>query len=98
MLRSIEEELAILYTDRGLKITHNGLSLEAFLIYIKENMSQFLTMLLQFSTSYLCDLGFSTLTTIKCRDEFFNVLKRNEFLSNIRPNIKTHRTHEHTNE
>lgn len=99
-----EEELAAISTDRGLKIKYTELSLENFWISIKEEYASIskkaLAILLQFSTSYLCELGFSTLTTIKCKkrgtlqciDEEMRVC-----LSNIRPNIeqiaKTHQAH-----
>ena len=107
-----EEELVAISTDRGLMIKHKELSLEAFWISIKEEYvsisKKALTILLQFATSYLCELGFSALATIKCKkrgtlqciDEEMRVC-----LSNIRPNIeeitKTHQahvSHEHKNE
>lgn len=99
-----EEELAGVSTDRGLMIKHKELSIEAFWISIKEEYvslsKKALTILLQFSTSYLCELGFSSLATIKCKkrgtlqciDEEMRVC-----LSNIRPNIeeiaRTHQAH-----
>ena len=90
-----EEELAAVSTDRGLMMKYKEWSLEAFWISIrKEHVAiskKALTVLLQFSTSYLCELGFSTLATIKCKkrgtlqciDEEMRVC-----LSNIRPNIE----------
>lgn len=99
-----EEELAGLSTDRGLMIKHKEMSIESFWISIKEEYvslsKKALTILLQFSTSYLCELGFSSLATIKCKkrgtlqciDEEMRVC-----LSNIRPNIeeiaRTHQAH-----
>ena len=66
-----EEELAAVSTDRGLMIKCKELSLEAFWISIKEEHESIskkaLAILLQFSTSYLRELGFSTLATIKSR-------------------------------
>ena len=68
-----EEELAAVSTDRGLMMKYKESSLEAFWISIrKEHVAiskKALTVLLQFSTSYLCELGFSTLATIKCKKE-----------------------------
>ena len=90
-----EERLAAVSTDRGLMIKYKELSPEAFWISIKkEHVSiskKALTVLLQFSTSCLCKLGFSTIATIKCKkrgtlqciDEEMRVC-----LSNIRPNIE----------
>lgn len=107
-----EEELAAISTDRGLMIKHKELPLDTFWISIKEEYvsisKKALNILLQFSTSYLCELGFSTLTSIKCKkrgslldiDEEMRVC-----LSSIRPNIKeiakthqAHVSHEHVNE
>ena len=54
-----EEELATISTDRGLKIKHKETSIEQFWISIKEQYPSIarkaLTVLLQFSTSYLCE-------------------------------------------
>ena len=99
-----EEELATISTDRGLKIKHKEISVEQFWISIKEEYPSIarkaLTVLLQFSTSYLCEQGFSVLTNIKCKnrsnlkciDEEMRVC-----LSQIRPNIhkiaKSHQSH-----
>ena len=67
----IEEELVAIPTDRGLMIKHKGLALEAFWISIKEEYvsisKQALTILLKFSTEYQYELGFSTISTIKCK-------------------------------
>ena len=99
-----EEELATISTDRGLKIKHKETSIEQFWISIKGEYPSIarkaLTVLLQFSTSYLCEQGFSVLTNIKCKnrsnlkciDEEMRVC-----LSHIRPNIhkivKSHQSH-----
>ena len=99
-----EEELACISTDGSLKIQYKELSLEKFWILIREEYQAIakkaLAILLQFSTSYLCELGFSTLTNIKCKkrtnlqsiDEEMRVC-----LSYMRPNIeeiaKTHQAH-----
>ena len=67
-----EEELATISTDRGLKIKHKETSIEQFWISIKEEYPSIsrkaLTVLLQFSTSYLCEQRFSVLTNIKCKN------------------------------
>ena len=99
-----EEELATISTDRGLKIKHKETSIKQFCISIKEEYPSIsrkaLTVLLQFSTSYLCEQEFSVLTNIKCKnrsnlkciDEEMRVC-----LSHIRPNIhkiaKSHQSH-----
>jgi hypothetical protein len=66
-----EEELISSSTDRSLKIKFSEVSIEEFWISIKEKFSNIsekaLIILLQFSTSYLCELGFSTLTNIKTK-------------------------------
>ena len=66
-----EEELASISTDGSLKIKYKESSLEKFWIFIREEYQSIakkaLAILLQFSTSYLCELGFSTLTNIKCK-------------------------------
>ena len=65
-----EEELACTSSDRGLKIKHVevGLPIDTFRIAVKEQhpllAKKALTILMQFSTSYLCELGFSTLHNI----------------------------------
>ena len=90
-----KDEMAAMSTDRGLMIKYKELSIEAFWISIKEEhvtiSRKALAILLQLSTSYLCELGFSTLDRIKfkkrgtlqCIDEEMRVC-----LSNIRPNIE----------
>ena len=56
--------------DRTLKLKYKEVELETFWIFIREEYQHIakkaLTLLLQFSTSYLCELGFSTLTNLKC--------------------------------
>ena len=56
-----EEELASISSNRGLKIKYDELSLEKFWISIKEEYpstaKKALFILIQFSTSYLCELG-----------------------------------------
>ena len=88
-----EEELSAVSTGRGLMTKYKELSLEALWISIKEHVTiskKAVAISLQFSTSYLCELGFSTLASIKCMmrgtlqcfDEEMRVC-----LSNIKPNI-----------
>ena len=86
-------------------IKYKELSLEALWISIEEEehvsiSKKALAISLQTSTSYLCELEFSTLATIRCKrrgtlqciDEEMRV-----FLSNIRPNIeeiaRSHQAH-----
>ena len=64
-----EEELASISSDRGLKLKHAQLTLNAFWISIKNDYpvlsTKAIKVSLQFSTSYLCELGFSYLNNIK---------------------------------
>ena len=99
-----KQELSAVSTDRGLLTKYKELSLEALWISIEEEHLSIsniaLTISLLFSTSYLCELGFSTLATIKCIkrvtlqciDEEMRVC-----LSNIGPNIeeiaRSHQAH-----
>ena len=99
-----EEELASISSDRSLKIKHSEVPIDTFWISIKEEYpalsDKALRVLLQFSTSYLCELGFSTLHNIKfkkrerqrCIEEEMRVC-----LSHVRPGIeeiaKQHQAH-----
>ena len=90
-----EEELAELSSDRSLKLKLAEMFLDAFWIMTEMEhpniAKKALQILLQFSTSYLCELGFSTLTNIKykkreklnCVEEEMRVC-----LSEIRPRIE----------
>ena len=76
-----EEELACISGDRGLKIKHAEVPIDTFWIPVKEEYPSLakkaLTSLMQFSTSYLCELGFSTLHNIKSKErEQYVVLKK----------------------
>jgi hypothetical protein len=89
-----EEELISISTDRSLKIKFSEVSIEEFWISIKEKFSNIsekaLIILLQFSTSYLCELGFSTLTNIKTkkREKILGLEEEMRVaLSSIRPCI-----------
>ena len=63
------EELIDIRNDRSLKLRHSEVSLETFWLELKDKFpcitKQSLRIWLQFSTSYLCEIGFSSLTTIK---------------------------------
>ena len=90
-----EEELACISSDRGLKIKYEELSLDKFWISIREEYpstaKKALSVLIQFSTSYLCELGFSSLTNIKCKKRQNIQCIEEELrvcLSHIRPDIK----------
>ena len=63
-----EEELASISSDRTLKLKHSESSLDAFWLLVEKEypaIAQKALRLLLFSTFYLCELGFSALTTIK---------------------------------
>ncbi|XP_076352668.1 zinc finger BED domain-containing protein 5-like [Tachypleus tridentatus] len=79
-----EEELAGISNDRTLRMKHTELDLDSFwILTAKEYPSisnKALRILLQFSTSYLCEIGFSTMTNIK-RDP----QEKNELLGGSAP-------------
>jgi len=91
-----EEELECISSNCGLTIKHVEVPIDTFWIAVKDEYPSLakkaLTILMQFSTSYLCELGFSTLHNIQskkrerlcCIEEEMRV-----FLSGIRPNIET---------
>lgn len=90
-----EEELATMSSDRGLKIKYSTVPIETFWISIQNEYpalaKKALSVLLQFSTSYVCELGFSTLNNIKHKKR--ERLRSTEedmrvCLSHIRPNIE----------
>ena len=90
-----EEELATISGDRSLKIKHSAVDIDTFWISIQREFSALaekaLLVLLQFSTSYLCELGFSTLNNIKNRKRERLCSTEEEMrvcLSHIRPNIQ----------
>ena len=64
-----QEQLLKLQSDRSLKLKFNGLKLFQFWNFIKTEYPIItdiaINILLPFSTTYLCELGFSTLTNIK---------------------------------
>ncbi|XP_042856188.1 protein FAM200A-like [Penaeus japonicus] len=64
-----EEQLVEMRNDRNLKLLHMQLPLDRFWVPMKAKYPQVakkaLVILIQFSTSYLCELGFSVLANIK---------------------------------
>jgi len=90
-----EEELSDISNDRTLKLKYSQESLNSFWIGIQRehpNIAQkAIKLLLQFSTTYLCELGFSALATIKNtkRERLLSVEEELRVcLSNIRPRIQ----------
>lgn len=91
---SEEEELTDIRNDRTLKLKYKEVSLETFWIDIEKEFPHLAKkaqkILLQFSTSYLCELGFSTFTNIKSkkRSRLLNVEEEMRVcLSSVPPNI-----------
>ena len=63
-----EEELSSVASDRTSKVKHSELSLDTFWLLVEKEypaIAQKALLLLQFSTSYLFEFGFSALATIK---------------------------------
>ena len=90
-----EEELATISSDRSLKIKHSAVDIDTFWISIQKEFpalaEKALLVLLQFSTSYLCELGFSNLNNITNRERERLRSTEEEMrvcLSYIRPNIQ----------
>ena len=89
-----EEELASISSDRELKLKHAQLPLDAFWISVKNEYpvlsNKAIKVLLQFSTSYLCELGFSYLNNItnKKRERLQSIDEELRVcLSHIRPDF-----------
>jgi hypothetical protein len=89
-----EEELILLSSNRDLNLKHSKESLNTFWIKITSEYPllsrKALNILLQFSTSYLCEFGFSALAKIKTkkRSRLLNVEDDMRVaLSFLRPNI-----------
>ena len=89
-----EEELASVSSDRKLKLKHSEFTLDAFWLLVKKEhpviAQKALRLLLQFSTSYLCEFGFSALTTMKHKKRAQLLSVEDELrvcLSKTRPNI-----------
>ena len=90
-----EEELATISSDRSLKIKHSEVDIDTFWISIQMKFpglaKKALLILLQFSTSYLCELVFSTLNNIKNKKRQRLRSTEEEMrvcLSHIRPNVQ----------
>ncbi len=90
-----EEELTELQSDRSLKLKFNEVSLDMFWLSIKAEFplvaAKVLSILLQFSTSYLCEQAFSCLTNIKSKSRNRLLSVEEELrvcLSKIRPGIE----------
>lgn len=90
-----EEELASVLNDRTLKLKHSELNLNAFWLLVEKEYpaiaQKALRLLVQFSTSYLCEFGFSALTTIKHKKRAQLRSVEDELrvcLSKTRPNLK----------
>ena len=66
---TLTEEFASVSSDRTLKLKHSELGLDAFWLLVEKEYPAIalkaLQLLVQFSTFYLSEFGFSTLTTIK---------------------------------
>ncbi|XP_065650578.1 zinc finger BED domain-containing protein 5-like [Hydra vulgaris] len=87
-----EEELMNLSSDRTLKMKFSETVFEEFWIFVQEEYSAIsikaLKILLQFSTSYLCELGFSVATIIKIKKRATNLDEESRVaISKIRPNV-----------
>ena len=90
-----EEEITELKCDRTLRTKFNEVPLDVFWISVREEYSvisaKALDILLQFSTSYLCEQGFSCLTTVKSKSRNRLLSVEEELrvcLSEVRPNIE----------
>ncbi|XP_068236967.1 protein FAM200A-like [Palaemon carinicauda] len=90
-----EEELISVHIDSTLKLEYLDMALESFLIRIgKEHPCIAIKaqkILLQFSTSYLCELGYSSITNIKTKKRLRLLSVEEEIrvcLSSVPPNIE----------
>ena len=90
-----EEELAEIRNNRTLLLKYKNVSLNEFWIQVEKIHAEIgkkaLKILLQFSTSYLCEQGFSTLVNIKSNKRMKMEFIEEEMrvcLSTIRPKIK----------
>ena len=89
-----EEELIDIRSDCTLKLKHSEQPLDTFWIQLRNEFpiiaNRALRVLLRFATSYLCEVGFSTLTNIKTkrRERLLTVEQEMRVcLSTIRPRI-----------
>ncbi|KAE9531607.1 hypothetical protein AGLY_010813 [Aphis glycines] len=90
-----EEELAEIQNNRILLLKYKNVSLNEFWIQVEKIHGEIgkkaLKILLQFSTSYLCEQGFSTLVNIKSNKRMKMEFIEEEMrvcLSTIRPQVK----------
>jgi len=87
-----EKESTSFSSDRGLRMNHAELPLDAFWFFIMQEYPSIakkaIKVLLQFSRSYVCELGFSILNNIKKRERLQSAEKELRVcLLHIRPNI-----------
>ncbi|KOC62604.1 Zinc finger BED domain-containing protein 5 [Habropoda laboriosa] len=90
-----KEKFITLSMDRTLKMKFSEITVEEFWISVETEFKTIskkaIKILLQFSTSYLCELGFSTLTNIKTkkRERLTNIEEEMRVaISHIRPDIE----------
>eukprot|EP00102_Acyrthosiphon_pisum_P027924 XP_016665134.1 PREDICTED: zinc finger BED domain-containing protein 5-like [Acyrthosiphon pisum] len=90
-----EDNLISLKNDRTLKLKFKEMTVNKFWIYAQAEFPEIsikaITILLPFSTSYLCEQGFSAVTTIKSkkRERLQSVEEELRVaLSTVRPRIK----------
>ena len=90
-----EEELIDIRNDGNIKLLHREMPLDEFWIKIQNEYSNIgekvLVILLQFSTTYLCETAFSVLTNLKTRKRERLLAVEEEVrvaLSNVGPNIE----------
>ena len=90
-----EEELIDIRNDGNIKLLHREMPLDEFWIKIQNEYPNIgekaLVILLQFSTTYLCETAFSVSTNLKTRKRERRLVVEEEMrvtLSNVRPNIE----------
>ena len=92
-----EEELIDIRNNGNIKLLHREMPLDEFWIKIQNEYPNIgekalvILLLLQFSTTYLCETAFSVLTNLKTRKRERLLVVEEEMrvaLSNVRPNIK----------
>jgi len=90
-----EEELIDIRNDGNFMLMHKQMPLDEFWIRIQNEYpclgKKAIVLLLQFSTSYLCESGFSVLTNIKTKKRERLLVVEEEMrvaLSNVPPDIK----------
>lgn len=90
-----EEELASIASDRTLKLKHAELNMDTFWLLVENEYpaiaEKALQLLLLFSTSYMCEFGFSAMSNIKHkkRERLLSVEEELRVcLSKIRPRIQ----------